>query len=427
MSRQDKTILRTDGGGSKRTERDGFVARKDNRGRNLRTGESQRKDGLYMYRYKDERTGRRLAVYSPDLAELRKKEKEINKDMDEGLLTDTEFRSMTLNDLFQIHLDTTKLAESTKKNYCRMWDSLVKNDLGQMKVVQVRPSHVRLFYSKLSKQKYAHNTIKYIHNMIHPSFEIAVEDDIIRKNPAKKALGDYGEPEKKRTALTLDQQRKLLAFVRDHENFAVHLPMLQIMIGTGLRCGELIGLTWKDVDMKKRTVSVDHQLTYKNYGDGCNFHKTLPKTQAGVRVIPMSRMVGKAFETQRRLNFQLGIPRDVEIDGLSDFIFMSRTGRPMMPSSVNFILRDIVKTYNEEERERAKREKRKPEEMPHISAHVLRHTACTRMAETDLDIKVVQYVMGHANISVTMDVYNHVTDQERIVREIAKLDEVQVM
>ena len=77
--------------------------------------------------------------------------------------------------------------------------------------------------------------------------------------------------------------------------------------------------------------------------------------------------------------------------------------------------------------ERAKRERRKPEEMPHISAHVLRHTACTRMAETDLDIKVVQYVMGHANISVTMDVYNHVTDQERIVREIAKLDEVQVM
>ncbi len=138
-------------------------------------------------------------------------------------------------------------------------------------------------------------------------------------------------------------------------------------------------------------------------------------------------MVGKAFETQRRLNFQLGIPRDVEIDGFSDFIFMSRSGRPMMPSSVNFILLDIVKTYNQEERERAKRERRKPEEMPHIYAHILRYTACTRMAESNLDIKVVQYVMGHANICVTMDVYNHVTDEERIVREIAKLYEVQGM
>ena len=98
-----------------------------------------------------------------------------------------------------------------------------------------------------------------------------------------------------------------------------------------------------------------------------------------------------------------------------------------MPSSVNFILRDIVKIYNQEEREWAKRERRKTEEMPHISAHIFGHTACTCMTESDLDIKVVQYVMGHANISVTMDVYNHVTDQERIVREIAKLDEVQVM
>lgn len=375
----------------------------------------------------NERTGRRLAVYSPDLAELRKKEKEIEKDQDEEILTDTQFKSITLNELFDIYLETRKLTESTYANYRRMWNSLVKNELGQMKVVQVRPSHVRLFYSRLSKEKYAHSTIKFLHNMIFPSFEVAVDDDIIRKNPAKRALGDYGEPEKKRTALSFDQQKNLLNFVKNSEAFQNYLPMLQVMIGTGLRCGELIGLTWKDVDMKKRTVSVDHQLTYKNYGDVCNFHKTLPKTQAGVRVIPMSKMVGKAFETQRRLNFQAGILRDVKIEGLSDFMFMSRSGRPMMPSSVNFILRDIVKAYNKEENERAKWERRKPEELQTITAHILRHTACTRMAETDLDIKVVQYVMRHANISVTMDVYNHVTDQERIVREIAKLDEVQVM
>ena len=122
------------------------MARKDNRGRNLRTGESQRKDGLYMYRYKDEQTGRRLAVYSPDLAELRKKEKEIEKDQSEGILTDTQCKNM-------------------------------RNELGQMKVVQVRPSHVRLFYSRLSKQKYSHSTIKFLHNMILPSFEVAVDEE----------------------------------------------------------------------------------------------------------------------------------------------------------------------------------------------------------------------------------------------------------
>ena len=112
------------------------------------------------------------------------------------------------------------------------------------------------------------------------------------------------------------------------------------MIGTGLRCGELIGLTWKDVDLKTRTVYVNHQLIYKNYGDGCDFHVTMPKTEAGIREIPMSKMVAKAFETQRRMNFQMGIPRDVKIEGLSNFVFMSRSGRPMMPTTVNFILRD---------------------------------------------------------------------------------------
>ena len=202
-------------------ERNGFVARKDNRGRNLRTGESQRKDGLYMYRYKDERTGRRLAVYSPDLAELRKKEKEIEKDQSEGIMTDTQFKNMTLNDLFEIHMDTRKLAESTQANYRRMWNSLVRNELGQMKVVQVRPSHVRLFYSRLSKQKYSHSTIKFLHNMILPSFEVAVDDDIIRKNPAKRTLGDYGEPEKKRTALSFDQQKNLLNYVKNSEVFHI--------------------------------------------------------------------------------------------------------------------------------------------------------------------------------------------------------------
>ena len=208
-------------------ERNGFVARKDNRGRNLRTGESQRKDGLYMYRYKDERTGRRLAVYSPDLAELRKKEKEIEKDQSEGIMTDTQCKNMTLNDLFEIHMDTRKLAESTQANYRRMWNSLVRNELGQMKVVQVRPSHVRLFYSRLSKQKYSHSTIKFLHNMILPSFEVAVDDDIIRKNPAKRALGDYGEPEKKRTALSFDQQKNLLNYVKNSEVFHIYLPLLQ--------------------------------------------------------------------------------------------------------------------------------------------------------------------------------------------------------
>ena len=153
------------------------------------------------------------------------------------------------------------------------------------------------------------------------------------------SYGEQWEPEKKRTAQSFDQQKNLLNYVKNSEVFHIYLPLLQVMIGTGLRCGELIGLTWKDVDLKTRTIYVNHQLIYKNYGDRCDFHVTMPKTEAGIREIPMSNMVAKAFETQRRLNFQMGIPRDVKIEGLSNFVFMSMSGRPMMPTTVNFILR----------------------------------------------------------------------------------------
>lgn len=187
--------------------------------------------------------------------------------------------------------------------------------------------------------------------MIYPALEMAVDDDIIRKNPAKGSISDYGRPAKEREALSISQQEKLIDFVKQSNVYNVHYPMLMIMIGTGLRCGELIGLTWKDVDTRARRLNVDHQLIYKNLSDGCRFHISTPKTDSGIRVIPMTQEVQKAFEEQR-----------------------------------------------------------KAELLPKVSAHVMRHTACTRMAECRMDINVQQYIMGHAHIDVTMDVYNHLRD-----------------
>lgn len=93
-----------------------------------------------------------------------------------------------------------------------------------------------------------------------------------------------------------------------------------------------------------------------------------------------------------------------------------------MPYGVNSILYNIVDAYNKKEVQDAKKEHRKADLLPKISAHIMRHTACTRMAECRMDIKVLQYIMGHAHIDVTMEVYNHLSDRERIEHEIARLD-----
>ncbi len=119
-----------------------------------------------------------------------------------------------------------------------------------------------------------------------------------------------------------------------------------------------------------KTVNVDHQLIYKNLGDGCKFHISTPKTQSSIRIIPMTQEVAKAFEEQRKINFMLAKDKSIEVDGYSGVVFTAKSGRPLMPNGV----------------------------------------------------KVLQYIMGHAHIDVTMEVYNHIGELTRIENEIARLD-----
>ena len=369
---------------------------------------------------------KRLTVYAKNLPELREKEKQIAKDLEDNILTDGAIKKHTLNKLFERYMSTRELKESTRANYLKTWENRVKDEIGNIKVVQILPSHIKSFYSKLSKAGYAYSTIKFINNMIYPALEMAVDDDIIRKNPAKFSISDYGRQAEERIALTVLQQEKMLEFVKNNQVYNTYYPMLRIMLGTGVRCGELIGLTWEDVDVRTKAVSIDHQLIYKDLGDGYKFHISTPKTDSGIRTIPMTSDVQRAFEEQKKLNFMLQKGKDVEIDGYKGFIFMAKSGRPLMPNAINNILYNIVDAYNKKEVQIAKTEHGNAELLPKVSAHIMRHTACTRMAEKRIDVKALQYIMGHTHIDVTMDVYNHVSEMSRIESEITRLESVAI-
>ncbi len=381
--------------------------RTDPKGRKLKEGEYYRVDGRYSYRYTDS-VGQRHAVYAKTLAELRTKEKAIQRDIDDKIVTDAVAKRMTVNDLFNRYMSGKELRDSTRQNYMSVWNNLVKDNFGLLKVVDVKQSNVKMFYAKMSKEGYAKNTIKYIHTMLFPSFELAVADDIIRKNPATKCFGDYGKQPVTKNVLTLEQINRLLSFAQE-SIYNVYVPMITIMIGCSLRVGEITGLTWGDVDMDKREVSINHQLIYKDYGDGYSFHVAAPKTDAGMRIIPMIDSVHTAFTEQKKINAIRG-ESDVEIDGVSGFIFTTKTGLPFTAAAVNNILKNLIAAYN----------KQGGEQLPHLSSHSLRHTGCTLMSEQGVDMKVAQYIMGHSNISVTMDVYTHI-NHERIGNEISKL------
>ena len=111
--------------------------------------------------------------------------------------------------------------------------------------------------------------------------------------------------------------------------------------------------------------------------------------QSGIRIIPMTQKVAKAFEEQRKINFMLAKDKSIEVDGYSGFAFTAKSGRPLMPNGENSVLYNIVDAYNKTEVERAKKEHRKAELLPKFSAHVMRHTVCTRMAECRMDVKVL--------------------------------------
>ena len=397
--------------------------RADNKGRILCTGERQRpEDNRYLYRYFDS-TGKRRIIYALTLSELREKEKQIQRDLQDGI--DISRSDMTLNQLFQMYMDNkTDLRESTRCNYISVWNNGLKDSvLGNMKIAQIRQIHIRSFYSELVKKGLSANMVKLYHNLIYPALELAVDSDIIRKNPAKDAKKGIGGTKKERTAMTIAEQGKLLDFIKGSDRYRIDYPMMVFALSTALRVGELTGLRWSDVDLKENIIHIRQQLIYRNLGDGCRFHVQDLKTEAGRRDIPLTASARKSLIRQKELSLLLGSKQKKEIDGITDFVFLNSLGNPYATNAINFMLKNMVDAYNRAEREAAGREKREAEPLPHISAHILRHTACTRRAESGIDPKTLQYIMGHSSIAVTMDIYNHV-DTVRVKNEMEKAEDV---
>ena len=409
--------------------------RKDSKGRVLKEGEFQRKNGKYEYKYTQ--NGERKTVYSWRLLatdknpegkkydlSLREKEKEISRDLDDGINT-TLAHQINLNEMFEMYLRSKKkLSSKTKAKYRQLWKlHVAESPLGLMAPGKMKKANIQHFYAGLSDEGLSDTTIRMYHNnLIQPTLVYAVDNDLLRKNPAKGCLDGYTDY-KKRNALTREEQRIFLDFVKNSKYYNVYLPMLQIMIGTACRIGEISGLTWEDVDMKKREIYINHQLVYEKVDGKATLYIDTPKSESGNRTIGMTSQVRNAFLEQKALCIRLGRRSVVEVDGYKDFIFLNNWNRPYTTTGFNAVLGRIVTHYNKEEQKKAEKEKRKPLLLPHISNHILRHTGCTRMAEAGMDIKVLQTIMGHSDPAITLKVYDHV-DNERMKNEVLKVEYV---
>lgn len=386
--------------------------RKDSKGKVLKEGESQRKDGRYQYRWIDA-SGKRRTIYATTLSELREK-KEDAKDLEKnGISVDSQ--SVTVEILLNRYMEVHKasLKPTSVKNLNTNINMIKPFSFYKKPISQISSSDAKLFMKQLHDNGYRYGTVTNIKALLRPAFAFACDDGLILKNPFIFSLSKIiPKDEQEKRILSEEQYRRFIAFCRSDNLLARYVDEIIILYETGLRVGEFCGITMKDLDLDKGIVNIDHQLVVI---DRVKSIQT-PKTKKGVRVVPLSEEAKKAFAQLIMYRPRLDEKDEPIIDGYSGFVqIINRTRSPRVATSVAANLKRSIMEYN----------KANPEDqLPIITPHSLRHMFCTRMVRIGMNVKNVQYLMGHNDIGMTLNVYSH-TDAEEAMQNFILLQNSQ--
>lgn len=377
--------------------------RRDSKHRVLRAGESIRADGKYQFKYhiagkphfvyswKLEPTDKLPAGKKPCLS-LRELEKQIGYDLESQL--DPMKRNITVNELVERYLSTkTGAKHSTVANYNFVKNILKKEEFSETKIVNIKTSDAKLFLIKMQSDGKGYSTVKSVRGVLRPAFQMAVDDDILNKNPFEFRLaGVVVNDSHTRTAITREQMRQFLKFVHDDNCYCKYYEVVYILFHTGMRISEFCGLTLKDIDLKNRIVNIDHQLQRTS---DMQYVIESTKTNAGTRKLPITEEVARCFRTI--IEDREPPQREKFIDGYAGFMFYDKDGNPLVAMHWEHRFNNMVKRYNEIYRV----------QMPNITPHICRHTYCSNMAKSGMNPKTLQYLMGHSDIGVTLNTYTH--------------------
>lgn len=386
--------------------------RKDNKGRRLATGESQDKDGRYRYKYNDA-FGKRKSVYSWRLTEsdpypkgkrkdisLREKEKEVEKALRNAVATSG--GNMTVLELVQKYISQKRgVKHNTQANYNFVINVIKKEDFGAKRIDTIKLSDAKTWLIKLQDDGRGYSSIHSIRGVVRPAFQMAVDDDLIRKNPFEFQLATVVVNDSvTREAITRKQQREFLRFIKEDKHFCKYYDGIYILFNTGLRVSEFVGLTVNDIEFDKQRIKIDHQLQRTR---NMEYEILTPKTEKGERYVPMKEDVADCF---RRIIQNRKHPKiEPMIDGYSGFLFLDKNDMPMVALHWEKYFQHIREKYNSIYKV----------QMPCITPHVCRHTFCSNMAKSGMNPKTLQYIMGHSDIGVTLNTYTHLQFEDALV------------
>ena len=394
--------------------------RRDNKGRKLFNGESQRKDGKYEYKYQDA-WGKRKTVYSWKLTptdrvpagkrddiSLREEIKQIQKDLNSNITPDG--GNFTVLELVEKYISQkTGVRHNTRSNYNFVVNVIKKEAFGQRRIDKIKVSDAKEWLIKMQQiDGRGYSSIHTIRGVVRPAFQMAVDDDLLVKNPFEFQLNTVVVNDSvTREAITRQQERDFLEFVKNDKHFCKYYDGIYILFKTGLRISEFVGLTKKNLDFENNRIIVDHQLQRTR---DMKYIIEDTKTESGERMVPLTPEVKEAF--QRILANRKNPKVEPMVDGYSGFLYLDKNGRPMVALHWEKYFQHIREKYNKIYRV----------QMPKVTPHVCRHTFCSNMAKSGMNPKTLQYIMGHSDISVTLNTYTHLNydDAEEEMQKVVE-------
>ena len=360
---------------------------KDLRGKEIGDGIYQQPNGTYCARFVD-KFGKRKSKRSKKLQEVRQwiaDARYIDEHSDLNQATD-----MIVDAWYDYWIGIKKqtVRPNTVRNYTERYERNIKKVIGSKLLTEVKPVHCQKIFSDMAEEGYKTTTIYQTRIALYNMLEFAKENDVIITNPCKKSVkSDMGKPSEKKEALTIDVQKKFLDAVvgYSYEN------QYRFILQTGLRTGELTGLRWSDIDFDNRTMKIERTMEYR-YKVG-EWRVGPPKSKSGYRTIPLTDEAIRILKDQRAKNRSLKL---IPIEW-TDTVFLCRKGTPVKNSTYDTGLFKYCDRVG----------------IPRFSMHVLRHTFATRCIEGGMKPKTLQKILGHSNIGITMNLYVHITEDEK--------------
>ena len=302
---------------------------------------------------------------------------------------------MTLCQLYaKKNAQRPNVTKNTEVGRKYLMKALEDDILGSRSIDSIKPSDAREWAIRMQQKGFSFGTIKNYKRSLKASFCMAIDDDYVRKNPFDFSLSEVLENDSKtKVALSEEQEQALLDFIAQDNCYQRYYDDVLILLKTGLRISEFCGLTKHDLDFENHSININHQLLKDKNG----YYVNEPKTKSGIRKVPMSDETEKAFKRVLKRKQKQMIK---EIDGYRHFLFLLENGYPAHNATYKTLLIRMIKKYN----------KTHDVPMPHITPHTLRHTFCKRLAQKNMNPKNLQYIMGHSNITITLNLYAHASE-----------------